>query len=92
MALASGFFLTLKSYHAAYANGELVHEPSSAQAWGRHAGSRVYEFDVRSTWHTILDQYFSTSAGYMVRDEAPNEFGFPDIILFEHRRVSGTRQ
>ena len=33
-----------------------------------------YEFDVRSTWHTILDQCFS-SAGY--------EFGSPDTILFE---------
>lgn len=51
-----------------------------------------YEFDVRSTWHTILDQYFSTSSGYMVRDEAANEFGVADITLYEHRRVPGTQQ
>ena len=49
-----------------------------------------YEFDVKSTWHTILDQYFPASASYMVRDKTPNEFGIADIILYEHRSTNGS--
>ena len=47
------------------------------------------EADVRAFWHMVLREYFPSSEGYVVKDEAPNKFGISDIIVYEHRRTLG---
>lgn len=48
-----------------------------------------YEADVRSFWHNVLREYFPSSEGYIVKDEAPNNYGRSDITVYEHRRTPG---
>ena len=50
-----------------------------------------YEADVRSFWHNVLREYFPSSEGYAVKDEAPNQYGISDIVVYEHRRTPGGR-
>lgn len=50
-----------------------------------------YEADVRSFWHNVLREYFPSSEGYVVKDEAPNNYGISDIVVYEHRRTPGGR-